>query len=116
MAEIEYVEEINEELSSVLKKTPPYGVKAPKETFTEPLSHKYYDTVTLQISNLTRFHAGHILTEKVFNQMDNEKVVSLVHHILVHQTHHVGLRQLHHMFSKSRSLLSVSQKTKFNMF
>ena len=106
MAEIEYAEEIKEELSNVLKKTSPYGVTAsrygltaPQEKFTERLSHKYYDTVTLQISNMARFHAGHILVQKVFNQMDNEKVVALVHHMLIHQTHHVGLRQLHHMFS-----------------
>ena len=99
MAEMDYAAEINEEISNVLQTKPPYGEIAPQEPFTERLSYKYYDAVTLQISNLARFHAGHILAEKVFNQMNNENVVSLVQHMLLHQKHHVALRQLHHMFN-----------------
>ena len=67
----------------------------PKETFTERLRQLYYDTVTLQISNLVRFPGGHILAEKVFGQMKDENVVSLVQNMLIDPTYHVVLRQLH---------------------
>ena len=107
MAEIEYAEKLNQEMSNILVT---HGVlytpddKIPQqETFTERLAHQYYDTVTiqlrLQIENMSRLHAGHILAEKVFSQIDTDNVISLVQHMLIYQKHHVELRKLHHMFS-----------------
>ena len=96
MAEMEFADQLSHEMSNMLLT---YEKIPPKETVTERLTNQYYGTVTLQLSNLVRLHAGHILAEKVFSHMDDENVVSLVQHMLTHQKHHVALRQLHHMFS-----------------
>ena len=49
---------------------------------------------------MTRFQSGHLLAQKVFDQMANENVFSLVEYMLLNNKHHTALNHLHCSFDR----------------
>ena len=100
MAEMKYAEKINQMSNMLADENIP-----PEETFTERLTHHYYDTARLPILKLVRLHEDiamprDVLAGTVFSQFTDENVVSLVKNMLIDPKQHELLRQLHDMFSK----------------
>ena len=97
MKEIQQTAAVQQKLYLFFEKS---VVIPPVESTIDRLSEQAYEPIVTQIQNITRFHSGHILAEKVFNQMSDEGVWSLVEHMLMNKTHHAALNKLHHSFDQ----------------
>ena len=95
--EIEQANAVQQELYTIFQRG---IVIPPKESTMNRLSEYVNEPIFIQIQNITRFHSGHILAEKVFNQMSDEGVWLLVEYMLMNKKHHVALNELHHSFDK----------------
>ena len=94
LVEMEKAKKVERELNNLLN-----DETGPEETsLTDRLTERYYEPVIPQILNLTTFHSGSILVQKVFDQMSNESVVCLVKALLSSPTQHKCLSQLHYSF------------------
>ena len=95
MAEMENAAAVGRELSTIFEKG---LVIPPVESTLDRLTEQAYEPIVGQIQNITRFHSGPILAQKVFNQMSDKSVSVLVEYMLMNQKRHVALTELHHSF------------------
>ena len=85
MAEIEQVSSVQQELYTILQES-----VVPVESTMNRLTEQAYEPIVIRIKNISRFHSGHILAEKVFNQMLDEGVWSLVEYHSFHKQYWMG--------------------------
>ena len=68
------------------------------EPIMDRLHERYYESVDLQIQNISECHAGLLLTQKVFGFLSDENVTILVERMLQNKNQHAALRHLHRAF------------------